>query len=94
MCEVLTGVRYHDAMSSTLFTVALNMAPQRTAEKGNITYKSKQICAHAGDIVLVTRNIRWGGGTTPCIGNSRQKNRLRINAEETKYMKMSPTEVQ
>jgi len=66
-------------MSSTLFfTVALNMAPEGTVEKGNI--------------VLVTRNI-GGGEATPCIGNSRQKNRLRINEEETKYMKMSPTEV-
>jgi hypothetical protein len=25
----------------------------------------------------------------PCIGNSRQKNGLRIKEEETKYMKMS-----
>jgi len=60
MCEVLKGVRYHDAMSSTLFTVALNMTPEGTAEKGNIVYKSKQICAYADDVVLVTRNIRGG----------------------------------
>ena len=55
------GVRYHDAVSSTLFTVALNMAPEGTAGKGNIVYKSKQICACADDIVLVTRNILVGG---------------------------------
>jgi len=61
MCEVLMGVRYHDAVSSTLFTVALNMAPEGTAGKGNIVYKSKQICACADDIVLVTRNILVGG---------------------------------
>jgi len=60
MREVLTGVRYHDAMSSTLFTIPLNMAPKGTEEKGNIVYKSQQICAYADDIVLVTRNI-WGG---------------------------------
>jgi hypothetical protein len=61
MCKVLTAVRYHDAMSPTLFTVALTMAPEGTAEKGNIAYKSKQICAYADDIVLVTRNIRVRG---------------------------------
>jgi hypothetical protein len=60
MCEELTEVRY-GAMSSTLFTIALNMAPERTAEKGNIVYKFKQICAYADDIVLVTRNIQGGG---------------------------------
>lgn len=61
MCEILTGVRYHDVISSRLFTVVLNMAPQRTAQKGNIVNKSKQICAYADDTVLVTRNIQKGG---------------------------------
>jgi len=61
MYEVLTGIRYHDAMSSTLFTAALSMAPEGIAEKGNIVYKPKQICAYADDIVLVTRNIRGEG---------------------------------
>jgi hypothetical protein len=51
-------------MSSTLFIVALNMAPEGTAEKENIVYISKQICAYADDIVLVTRNIQKGRGTS------------------------------
>jgi hypothetical protein len=36
--------------------VALDVVLEGTVEKGNIVYKSKQICAYADDIVLVTGN--------------------------------------
>jgi hypothetical protein len=56
--EISTGVRHGDALSSTLFTVALNMDIEGTEEKGNIIYKSKQICVYADYIILVTRIIQ------------------------------------
>jgi hypothetical protein len=53
--NISTGVRWGDALSVALFNMALNMVLEGNAEKGNIVYKSKQICAYADDIVLVTR---------------------------------------
>jgi hypothetical protein len=62
-------------MSSTLFTVALNTAPEGTAEKGNIVYKSKQIRTYADGTVLVTRNIRLveGGELLPALETQGRK---------------------
>ncbi|KDR10534.1 hypothetical protein L798_15243 [Zootermopsis nevadensis] len=43
----MVGVREGDAPSATLFNIALNIVLEGTVEKGNIVYKSKQICAYA-----------------------------------------------
>jgi hypothetical protein len=90
-CNISKGLRQGDALSAALFNVALNMVLQGIVEKGNIVYKSKQICANADDIVFVTRN-------TPALKElsaletEGRKTGLRINEEKTKYMKMSSTQ--
>jgi sorting nexin-29 len=56
--NISTAVRQGDALSAALFNVALNMVLEGIVEKGNIVYKSKQICAYADDTVLVTRNTQ------------------------------------
>jgi sorting nexin-29 len=86
------GVRQGDALSVALFNVALNMVLEGTVEKGNIVYKSKQICAYADDIVLVTRNTPTLKELLSALEIEGRKMGLRINEEKTKYMKMSCTQ--
>jgi hypothetical protein len=54
--NISTGVRQGDALSAVLFNIVLNMVLGGIVEKGNITYKSTQICAYADDIVVIARN--------------------------------------
>jgi hypothetical protein len=51
--NISTGVS--DALSAALLNIVLNMVLGGIVEKGNITYKSTQICAYADDIVMITR---------------------------------------
>jgi hypothetical protein len=53
--NISTGVRQGDALSAALFNSVLNMVQGGIVEKGNITYKSTQICAYADDIIMITR---------------------------------------
>jgi hypothetical protein len=56
-------------------------------EKGNITYKSTQICAYADDIVVITRNLKKVILALDFEG--KKKMELRINEDKTKSMNMS-----
>jgi sorting nexin-29 len=84
--------RQDDALSAVLFNLALNMVLEGTVEKGNIVYRSKQICAYADDIVLVTRNTPTSKELLSALKIEGRKMELRINEEKTKYMKMSSTQ--
>ena len=48
------GVRQGDALSATLFNLALQYVPRRI-EKGTVRTKGEQIVAYADDIALITR---------------------------------------
>jgi sorting nexin-29 len=54
--NILTGVRQGDALSAAVFNIALKMVLGGTVEKGNIIYKSIEICAYSDDIVVIARN--------------------------------------
>ena len=51
------GVRQGDALSATLFNLALHCVLESIVDNGIITYKSKHLCAYADDIVIMARNI-------------------------------------
>jgi hypothetical protein len=86
-----TGVRQGDALSAALIDVAQNMVVEGTVEKGNI-YKSKQICAYADDIVLVTRNTPTLKELLSALETEGRKMGLRINEEKAKYLKIHKQE--
>jgi sorting nexin-29 len=90
--NISTGVRAGDALSAALFNVALNMVLEGIAEKGNIVYKSKQMCAYADDIVLVTRNTPTLKELLSALETEGRKMELRINEEKNKYIRMSSTQ--
>ena len=54
--ELTRGVRQGDAMSATLFNLALHSAMDRIADNGHIVYKMRQVCAYADDVALIARN--------------------------------------
>jgi hypothetical protein len=56
--NISAGVRQGHVLSAALFNIALNMELGGIAEKGNITYKSTQICAYADDIVVIARTLQ------------------------------------
>jgi hypothetical protein len=56
--NISMGVRQGDALSAALFDVALNMVVEGIVGKQIIVYKTKQICANADDIVLVTKTLQ------------------------------------
>jgi sorting nexin-29 len=85
-------VRQGDALPAALFNVAQNMVLEGTVEKGNVFYKSKQICAYADDIVLVTRNTPSLKELLSALETEGRKMGLRINEEKIKYMKMSSSQ--
>jgi hypothetical protein len=82
--NISTEVRQGDALSAALFNVALNMVLEEIVEKGNIVYKSKQICAYAGNIVLVTRNTPTLKELS-ALETEGRKMGLRINEVKTRY---------
>jgi hypothetical protein len=65
------------------------MVLEGIVEKGNIVYKSKQICAYADDSILVTRNTLTLKELLSALETEGRKMGLRINEEKTRYMKMS-----
>jgi hypothetical protein len=67
------------------------MVLEGIVEKGNIVYKSKQICACADDTVLVTRNTPTLKELLSALETEGRKMGLKIHEEKTKYLKMSST---
>jgi hypothetical protein len=54
---VTSGVRQGDALSATLFNLALHKVIKITGVYGTTVYKSKQACGYEDDSVLIGRNI-------------------------------------
>lgn len=50
-----TGLKQGDVLSTLLFNIALQKVIG-DLDRGNIIYKSTQICAYADDIVLISRS--------------------------------------
>lgn len=90
--ELSRGVRQGDALSATLFNLALQTALQNITDNGTIIYKSKMICAYADDIVIITRNERELKETFGKLHTEAEKVGLQINVEKTKYLVMSAVE--
>jgi hypothetical protein len=51
-----SGVRQGDALSATLFNIALHETVKDTIKTGSIVNKSWQICAYADNLVIIARN--------------------------------------
>jgi hypothetical protein len=64
---------------------------EETVEKGNITYKSKQICVYS-HIIVIARNITALKVVLLALEIEGIEKGLRISEKKTKYMKISSTQ--
>lgn len=85
--DVSTGVRQGDGLSAVLFNLTLNKMLKELNLRGNILYKSKQICAYADDIALIARNKTALQEMLNIIETVGKSAGLEINESKTKYMR-------
>lgn len=84
--SIETGVRQGDALSTTLFNIALEGAVRAAGISGNIAHSSKQLLAYADDIVLIARNRRSLERGLLLLEKEARERGLEINQDKTKYM--------
>ena len=84
--EFNKGVKLGDSLSTTLFILGLHNVTQETDQRGTIYTKSSQICAHADDVVIVTRSEVRKRQVYREMEEKTQKMRLIMKEKKTKYM--------
>jgi hypothetical protein len=84
------GVTQGNALSTTLFVLALHNAVQEIDQRGTIYTKSSQICAYAD--VIVTRSGTRLRQVYREIEEKSQQMGLIVNEKKTKYMIVSATQ--
>lgn len=83
------GVRQGDALSTTLFNIALDGAIKETNIKNTLIGSSTQIIAYADDIVLLARDKNRLEEAFIHLKEKTTERGLKINMEKTKYMTSS-----
>lgn len=79
------GVRQGDALSATLFNIAIEQITKKI-NKGNLRTGGGQIIAYADDIVIMAKNRSITKKMLEEIADKGEKIGLRINEEKTKIM--------
>lgn len=87
--EIYTGVRQGDALSPILFNFVLEAALSNMDKRGNISKKSKQICACADYIAIIARAKKALIETFEILVKDAKKHGLIVNQMKTKYMQNS-----
>jgi len=86
------GVKQGDGLSTTLFMLALHNATQEIDQRDTIYTTSSQICAHADDVVIVTRSETRLRQVYREVHKKTQQMGLIVNEKKTKYMIVSATQ--
>jgi hypothetical protein len=86
-------VRQGDSLSAVLFNLVLHKAIKHMEVKGAIVHKSKQVSGYADDIALIGRNLTALKELYRELQEEGLNVGLSINENKTKYMKMSPTQI-
>jgi hypothetical protein len=90
--EVFTinnGLRQGDALSTILFNLALEAALSKIDLRGNISTRTKQLCAYADDVAIIARTQKALKETFIILQNEAEKLGLIININKTKYMQLT-----
>ncbi|KAH0818455.1 hypothetical protein GEV33_004336 [Tenebrio molitor] len=83
------GVRQGDALSTTLFNIALGGAIKAAGLDRAITASATQVIAYAGDVALITRDKKSLGAALQKLVTETEKRGLQLNQDKTKYMIIS-----
>ena len=87
--NINNGLRQGDAISTTLFNPVLEAALLKIDLRGNISTRTKQLCAYADDVVIIARTQKALKETFITLQNEAEKLGLIINTNKTKYMKLT-----
>ena len=87
--KVNSGVRQGDPISATLFSIIIDSVIKKLEIRGNISVKSKQLCAYADDVLVVARTHHAMVETFNKLKKEAEEVGLIINVNKTKYMKCS-----
>ena len=86
------GVRQGDALSATLFNLALQQAVDELNPTGHIIYKRQQVCAYADDILLMSRSVSGLKDMHGILSQAGKLIGLEVNVKKTKYLRMTADE--
>jgi len=84
--ETKTGVRQGDPLSALLLSAVLDSVITNLEVRGNITTRLKQICAYAGDIVIIGRTKQILIETFCKLKHEALNAGLTVNNNKTKYL--------
>ena len=87
--NINNGLRQGDALSTVLFNLVLESALLKIDLRGNISTRTKQLCAYADDVVVIARTQKALKETFIIIQKEVEKQGLLINANKTKYMQVT-----
>ena len=87
--NVDVAVRQGDALSVIVFNLVLDYIIKKLDIRENISTKVVQINACAGDVVIISRNLKALEEALQELDNTAQERGLTFSQETTKYMEVS-----
>jgi hypothetical protein len=87
--NINNGVRQGDALSTILFNLVLEAALLKMDLRGNISARTKQLCAYADDVVTIARTQKALKETFITLQKEAENLGLIINTNKTKYMQLT-----
>ena len=87
--SINNGLRQGDALSTILFNVVLEAALLKIDLRGNISTRTKQLCAYADSVVIIAKTQKALKETFITLQKEAEKLGLIINTNKTKYMQLT-----
>jgi hypothetical protein len=87
--NINNGLRHGDALSILLFNLLLEAALLRIDLRGNISTRTKQLCACADDVVIIARTQKAQKETFIALQAATERLGLIINKNNTKYLQLT-----
>ena len=87
--NINNGLRQGDALSTVLFNLVLKAALLKRDLRGNISTRTKQLCAYVDDVVTIARTQKALKETFITLHKEAEKLGLTINTNKTKYKQVT-----